>query len=150
MPVSRKSHKTKNAATDNEHLQLACDFLDSQCSAPAAQHIPLAAVARNFNVSYHTLRRRYKRLNEDPCTAHESQQALSHVQETVLLEWIKELSAQSEPLSKRSLRQTIEYITGGRVQTGKNWIARFLKRHPSIRTASVTQTQSSFQLSGSI
>jgi hypothetical protein len=128
MPVSRKKK-----ATDNECLQLACNFLDSQSSVTHAQHVSLAAIAQDFNVNYHTLRRRYKGLKQDPHTAHESQQVLSHVQETVLLEWIKELSTQSEPLSKRSLRRTVEHITEGWVQPGKNWIARFLKRHSSIK-----------------
>ena len=45
-------HYRRSRKTDNERLQLACDFLD-QSSTPAAQGVSLAGVARDFDVSYH-------------------------------------------------------------------------------------------------
>ena len=119
-------------------LQEALSFLDNQAARTDLHPndcYPISQVARNFDVNYDTLRRRFQWLNQDAHTAHESQQLLSHVQERVILEWAKQLSDEAEPITKHGLRRTIQQLMGGRVRAGKNWIKRFLERHPSIKLA---------------
>ena len=119
-------------------LQEALSFLDNQAARTDLHpndRYPISQVARNFDVNYDTLHRRFQWLNQDAHTAHESQQLLSHVQERVILEWAKQLSDEAEPITKHGLRRTIQQLMGGCVRAGKNWIKRFLERHPSIKLA---------------
>ena len=60
MPVSRRKKET-----DNECIQLACNFLDTQSSVTGAQHVSLAAIAQDFDFDYHTLCQCYKGLNQE-------------------------------------------------------------------------------------
>lgn len=114
-------------------FQDAISFLTSQQSLPLPEHYPIAQVARNFDVRYDTLRRRFLGLHQDAHSGHEQQQLLSHVQEQVILEWVKQLSDESELITKQGLRRTIQQLTAGHIRPGKNWIRRFLQRHPSIK-----------------
>jgi hypothetical protein len=113
-------------------------FLDNQAAQTDLHpddHYPISQVAGNFDVSYDTLCRWFQQLNQDAHTVHESQQFLSHVQECVILEWVKQLSDESEPITKRGLHRTIQQLTGGCVKPGKNWIKRFVEQHPTIKLA---------------
>jgi hypothetical protein len=116
-----------------ELLQNACAFHYSQQSFLPDDRLSIRQTAVKFAVSYFTLRNRINGLHQNACQAHESQQSLSVVQERVVVEWLNELSNQSVPLSKRTLRKKVQDITGGHIKPGKQWITRFLARHPSLK-----------------
>ncbi|KAG2061174.1 hypothetical protein BDR06DRAFT_844379, partial [Suillus hirtellus] len=63
--------------------------------------------------------------------AHRDQQLLSEVKEKVLVEWIEHLDAAGNPISRRTIKQKVHVLT--KKIPGKNWIQRFLKRHPVIK-----------------
>src|SRR5687767_3880094 len=124
--TTAQKKKAKQKAFDD-----ALAFLSSQSHLPPGKQVPVRHVAKNHGIEdqYTTLWRRWKGYTAPRSQAHQSQQLLSNIQERILVEWITEYSLRGEPLSKRMLRRTVEQITGGRVRPGKNWIARFLKRH---------------------
>lgn len=115
-----------------ELLQNACVFHRSQHTLLPSDRLSIRQTALKFNVSYFKLRNRIKGLHQNAHQAHESQQSLSIIQERIIVEWLNELSNQSVPLSKRTLRKKVQDITGGCTSPGKQWITRFLARHPSL------------------
>src|SRR5258708_3047825 len=133
-PEEKADSKRKRPQEKTEELlQDACAFYRSQQILLSDDRLSIRQTALKFNVSYYTLRNRINGLHQTACQAHESQQSLSIVQERVVVEWLNKLSNQSVPLSKRTLRKKVQDITGGRIKPGKQWITRFLARHPSIK-----------------
>lgn len=127
-------HRLPKKDDKNTRLKNACAFLHKQhATLPPSEHLSLRKVSHKYGVNYSTLSRRFNGQTHNPHFTHESQQSLSHVQEKVLVEWIKDLSLQGMPLSKRDLQSTVERITGGRVKPPANWIRRLLKRHPELK-----------------
>jgi len=88
-------------------LQEALSFLDNQ-AAQTDLHpndcYSISQVACNFDVSYNTLQRRFQWLNQDAHMAHESQQLLSHVQESVILEWVSNSVMNRSPSPNKAYR----------------------------------------------
>lgn len=91
----------------------------------------IAAAAREFLVTYDSLRHRYLGHHQSARQSQEQRQILTHAEEQVLVDWIEHRSATGRPLSKRSLKFKLENITGHR--PGKRWIDKFLARHQEIR-----------------
>jgi hypothetical protein len=127
------SKRNRTWEKTEELLQSACVFHRSQQNLPPDNCLSIRQIAAKFKVSYFTLRNRLNGQHRNAHHAHESQQNLSTIQERVLVEWLTELSNQSIPLSKRTLRKKVQDITGGRIRTGKQWITKFLARHPSLK-----------------
>ena len=123
----------------NTCLKKACDFLHEQYNLSSDQCLSICKVALKYNVNQPALSQRFNGLTQNPCLAHESQQYLSHVQEKILIKWIKDLSLQSQPLLKCTLRRTVEQINRGCIQPGKGWTSHFLKWHPEIKLHKVTK-----------
>ncbi|KAI9431277.1 hypothetical protein H4582DRAFT_2062909 [Lactarius indigo] len=111
----------------NTRLKNACAFLHEQHTLPPSQHLSIRKVAHKYGVDHTTLSRRFKGQTQDPRLAHESQQSLSHIQENIVVKWIKDLGLQGTPLSKRDLLVTIERITGGRVKPTENAVGDSIK-----------------------
>jgi Tc5 transposase-like DNA-binding protein len=133
-PEEKADSKRKRPLEETQELlQNACDFHHSQQTLPSGDRLSIRKTALKYKVSYFTLRNRIKGLHQSARKAHEFQQSLSTVQERVVVEWLNELSNQSVPLSKRTLRKKVQEITGGRIKPGKQWITRFLARHPGLK-----------------
>jgi hypothetical protein len=92
-----------------------------------------AAAAAN-DVDYSTLSRRLK--GQLPRSiARQVQQLLSNEQETLLKRWILDLEAQGHAPSFNTVRELAAVVSrssGGLNKVGKNWLFRFLQRHPEI------------------
>ena len=133
-PEERGDSKRKRPLQKTEELlQNAYNFHHSQQTLLPGDRLSIRQTALKFEVSYFTLRNRIKGLHQNARKAHEHQQSLSTIQEHVIVEWLTELSNQSVPLSKRTLRKKVQDITGGRIRPGKQWITRFLARHPGLK-----------------
>ena len=74
--------------------------------------------------------------------AHAYRQALSPDEENALVSWIERLVATGHPVKHSLVRELAEEVRKPRVQLGdkfppplsKDWPARFLKRHPTLKT----------------
>ncbi|OCB86440.1 DDE-domain-containing protein [Sanghuangporus baumii] len=74
-------------------------------------HLSISQAAIRFGVSRFIIAQRLKGIS-DRRTAHQHQQNLSPSQETVLVEWAKSLGRCSIPLTRITLREKVEMITG--------------------------------------
>jgi len=108
-----------------ERLKEGCDILSAQESPN------ITRVAKDLRLPYFTLRRRFRGEIGARNAAHNEQQLLNTEQEQVLVDWICKLSSSGQPLSKRTIRKKAEVFCGKK--PGKNWIPRFLLRHPEIQ-----------------
>jgi hypothetical protein len=96
----------------------------------------LRSIAASNDVDYTTLSRRLK--GQLPRkTAHQRQQLLSSEQEDLLKRWIIDLEQQGHAPSFNTVRELAAIVSaasGGPNKVGKNWIQRFIQRHPEIRS----------------
>ena len=117
-------------------LTQACDALDNgSCKT-------IRVAAKQFEVSYHTLRRRYKKLTVPRSRAHKNQQLLTDAQEETMCHWIKYMALTGHPFSHRSLRMKAGELTeklkekaketGTVPMASRKWMKDFLARHPDI------------------
>ncbi|KIK82445.1 hypothetical protein PAXRUDRAFT_153759 [Paxillus rubicundulus Ve08.2h10] len=90
----------------------------------------ICAAAKEHDVSYHTLRWRFLGLTQPYNKAHAAQQILSPESESVLVDWIKHLSAIGHPLSKQTIQIKVAVLCGSK--PGSKWIRGFLVCHPDI------------------
>jgi hypothetical protein len=130
-----KSQHVKQAAKVEERLRKAAEYISKEKKAGA--RVNVTQIARQFQVSYQTLRLRVNDSCQPARRAHEAQQLLDHVQEKVLLEWVEDLSAKARPINKQGIRNmvlTIREACGRPLgKISKNWVHRFLLRHPAIK-----------------
>ncbi|OAL34023.1 hypothetical protein AYO20_06671 [Fonsecaea nubica] len=98
----------------------------------------IRACATANEVNYATLSRRLKGSTQSATLSHEPQQLLSNAQEVTLKGWILDLEALSgKPLSFDSVNKLagiLSTTTGGSGLVGHNWLPRFIRRHPDIRS----------------
>lgn len=94
------------------------------------------AAAKAHNLPKSTLTDRAKS-TQTRRKARESQQILSSEQEDLLVRWILELERTGNAPNHEQLRQMaalVSVISGGVGVIGKNWVPRFLQRHPEVHT----------------
>jgi hypothetical protein len=96
----------------------------------------IRAAAKAYDVPRSTLGTRF---NGTPTrrVARVSQQLLSTEQEELLVQWILDLEKQGHPVTHPQVREMAELVSelsGGPDIVGVNWVARFIHRHPQIRT----------------
>ena len=116
----------------NKEIRLQQAITDFQTN----RYPSIRAAARANDVHHTTLSRRLKgRVSRR--IARQPQQLLSEIQEQLLVQWILDLEAQGHAPSftaVRDLAGVVSRDSGGPNNVGKNWISRFLKRHPEIRS----------------
>lgn len=89
-----------------------------------------ADVAREFDVKYHTLRRRYYYLNGPAEDAQGRRRMLSRRQEAVLVIWMKLWGAQGQPVTNGSLHTKVAKLTGR--TPSRRWLTKFKGRHKDL------------------
>jgi Tc5 transposase-like DNA-binding protein len=116
----------------------------------------LYAAAKHYDVSRATLTRRASG-SKSRAQGQESAQLLSMAEEKALVKWISQLSSTGKPVRHALVKEMAEEIRLRRVRhvndasiqlvqyppIGKEWIQRFLKRHPLLLTTTARQTESS-------
>ena len=114
----------------------------------ASGNASIRAIAKEFNVPRSTLQDRVD--GKSPRNqAHEQLMHLTKAEETELVHWITMLTQRGYAPRYRTVRELAEIIRNRRVyginnadiqlvnydSIGKNWVARFLSRHPELDTA---------------
>jgi hypothetical protein len=103
--------------------------------SPSAS-VNLKATAREYDVSYDTLRRRYHRETGPKKTAHVHLQKLTPAQEQKVVDWAIFLSIQGRPTGKDTLAPKLIQLCPAWAKAGgpsKRWWDSFFKRHPEIK-----------------
>ena len=98
--------------------------------------VNLKATAREYDVSYDTLRRRHRRETKPKKIAHEHLQKLTPAQEQKVVDWAIFLSIQGRPVEKDTLTPKLTQLCPAWAKTGgpsKGWWDLFFNRHPEIR-----------------
>jgi helix-turn-helix, Psq domain/Tc5 transposase DNA-binding domain len=101
-----------------------------------------------YNVPHRTLYDRVRGNQKPRNQAHECDQNLTHAEEKELVRWITLLTISGYPPRYETLRRLVEILRERRVkktaddesevpvivydQIGKDWVGRFLKRHPEL------------------
>lgn len=88
-------------------------------------------VALKWKIPIQTLRDRNKGKTRPYRQSHEVQQRLSKEGEAVLVAWLQLWADTARPVSIPRIQRIARDLAGGKV--GKNWIYRFLKRHPELK-----------------
>lgn len=86
---------------------------------------------KKYGIPYTTITGRLKGRQERQA-AHVSQQVLSLIQEDVLCSWVELYSAQGCPVGISQIRLITQDITGAKKPPHRDWVRRFLKRHPEL------------------
>ena len=91
------------------------------------------AVARAWKINRSTLSRRHRGVTHSrQAFLSEVTQALTDEQETVLVACINKYTARGIPPTSQMVHNFAEEIKGGKI--GKNWVGRFVKRHPELKS----------------
>jgi hypothetical protein len=109
---------------------------DALLAYTGGEYPSIRAAATAYGVDRMTLARRLKGGNTRR-EARVSQQILSPIQEDLLIKWITDLDIAGAPPSFAQVREfagMISNASGGPPTIGKNWITRFLQRHPTIKS----------------
>ena len=88
-------------------------------------------VLGKYGIPYTTITSRLKG-RQQRWAAHTSQQVLSSIQEEVLCSWVKLYSLQGRPIGITQIRHIVQDITGVKKPPHRDWVRRFLKRHPEL------------------
>ena len=91
----------------------------------------LQATARKYNLPHTTLRNRYLCLHKPKREAHEDQKLLDEHQEGQICTWVRFKGMIGEPLDAIALQKEAFDLSGKFL--GKNWVKRFLERHPELK-----------------
>ena len=89
------------------------------------------SAARKWKIPTQTLRDRSKGKTKPHRQAHRPQQILSSEGEVVLVAWIRLWADTARPVSISRIQRIARDLSGGKV--GKNWVYRFLARHPELK-----------------
>lgn len=92
---------------------------------------PVRKVALKWKIPPQTLSDRSKGKTKPHRQAHGAQQRLSPDQEAVLVVWIQLWADTARPISISRIQRIARDLVGGKV--GKNWVYRFLQRHPQLK-----------------
>jgi len=87
--------------------------------------------AATWKIPTQTLRDRIKGKTRPRPQAHAEQQILSPEGEVVLVAWIQLWADTARPVSISRIQRIARDLSGGKV--GKNWVYRFLARHPELK-----------------
>ena len=87
--------------------------------------------ALEWKIPVQTLRDRSKGKTKPRQYAHGMQQRFSSEGEAVLVAWIRLWADTARPTSISRIQRIARDLAGGKV--GKNWVYRFLKRHPELK-----------------
>ena len=87
--------------------------------------------ARKWKIPFQTLHKRSKGKTKPRKQAHSAQQRLSKEGEAVLVVWIQMWADTARPVSISRVQRIARDLCGGKV--GKNWVYRFLARHPELK-----------------
>ena len=95
----------------------------------------IRAAAEHYGLKYETLRDR-KRGAKNRVEAHEDQQNLTYSEEEAIKEWIAKVDAFGWPPRVEYVREmALGFIRSHGIRNptlGKNWMSRFLDRHPDL------------------
>ena len=92
---------------------------------------PVRTAALKWRIPIQTLRDRNKGKTKPRRQAHCLQQRLSPVGEVVLVAWLQLWADTARPVSISRIQRIARDLSGGKV--GKNWVYRFLARHPELK-----------------
>ena len=95
------------------------------------------AAGAAYNVPHTTLSRRHKGTTTTRIVARESQMLLSPIQESLIRDWILYCETCGYAVSHAQLREFVLLLStsiGGPSTLGIDWIPRFLRRHPDLKT----------------
>ena len=84
-----------------------------------------------YGIPYTTITGRLKG-RQQRRAAHTSQQVLSSIQEVVLCSWVELYSLQGRPIGITQIRHIARDITGAKKPPHRDWVRRFLERHPEL------------------
>jgi hypothetical protein len=91
----------------------------------------ITKAARELNLPYQTLRRRFLGLARPKAEAHQNQMLLSPTQEKTVVDWILYLAATGHPVDKRAIRAIVKDVCSKR--PSGMWIKLFRRRHPEVK-----------------
>jgi len=96
----------------------------------------IASSAREFGIEYSTLYRRFHQTSIAQINAHPTQMVLTPTEETAIVEYIGRLTLRGFPPVYPLLTARIEAVRKERNPNarplGKNYLTRFIKRHPEL------------------
>ena len=99
------------------------------------QQPSIRAAAEHYGLKYETLRDR-KRGAKNRWASHKEQQNLTIDEENAIIEWISKVDGFGWPPRTAYVRQmALGFLRGHGIHhptLGKNWITRFLDRHPDL------------------
>ena len=90
--------------------------------------------AEKFGIAYSTLRGRLKGRQERG-KGHQRRQVLSEYEEKSIVRWCERLDEWGDPARLAVVKGMAEALVARRVKDralGKNWMTRFLRRHPGL------------------
>ncbi|CDO75972.1 hypothetical protein BN946_scf184888.g22 [Trametes cinnabarina] len=129
--MGRLSKKQLQAIQHEERVTRAVEYL--RALPEDQRRHKLSQTARQFQVRYDTLRRRFLGNTRPRTLAHETQQILTHSQERALVDWLIHLSTIGRPLNKRTVRKKVKHISGRNRTPLRKWLSRFLARHKELK-----------------
>lgn len=114
----------RNISRNTHAIDAAIEFLESQ---PLGAQTSYTKVAAQFSVDRRTLARRHKGQCDSYATKSLNQQHFTPQQELDLISYIRRLTDEGLPPSKRVLRNFCKAISGK--PASESWVTRFLRRH---------------------
>lgn len=120
-PEKRK-HRTPRSWTEQD-ISAAIDEIRGGASVRKA--------ATKWKIPVQTLHDRSTGKTKPSWKAHGAQQTLSPEAEEVLVVWLKLWADTARPVSISRVQRIARDLCGGKV--GKNWVYRFLRRHPELK-----------------
>lgn len=137
-PSSRPTTDLTNYSR-NERVVLAIEAINHYGFRKNGRPIySLLEASRHFEVPRTTLS---ARLHGRPTRqeGHKHEQRLDDAQETLLVEWVKELGYRGVPLAPGTVTGYAEIITGNKL--GSSWCRRFRARHPDLKAVWTTSLE---------
>ncbi len=120
----------RNAAKVEELLKEGCRLLTLEKQNGGKLNIK--RTANLLSIPYSTLHARFCNIHKSRREAHTEQLFLSPSLERVLVKWIVHLGSTGRPLCKWTIRVRAQHLHPDNKKPGRNWIYRFLQRHPDI------------------
>ena len=124
LPLHHQEFSRSNISTTMTPIDEAITCLKS------SDQVPIAEVARRFNVNRSTLSKQLHRKTGSLAKRAESNQPLSNKQELVLVEHIRRLSGWCLPPTPAMVTLWASVLCG--TEPGKNWSSGFKARHKDV------------------
>lgn len=129
--MGRIKPRTVQTKDDREkHILKAIKLYESSQNSPTKKPISMRLAAKSCGIPYPTLQNRLAG-RKAKSIAHIHQQKLSDVEEKALIRWIEKLESLGFPPRIHHVREAARRLSGSDI-IGKNWITRFLDRHPEL------------------